>query len=102
MIEPGLRLEAEVGHVDAFGNLSLIATAADADDAGLEPGKRLRVRGPRRSDEAVYALTFADAEPGAMVLLVDSARSLALAVNRGDASRTLDLAAGDRVLLTRL
>ncbi len=102
VIEPGLRLEAEVGHVDAFGNLSLIATAADADDAGLEPGKGLRVRGPRRSDEAVYALTFADAEPGAMVLLVDSARSLALAVNRGDASRTLDLAAGDRVLLTKL
>ena len=43
------------------------------------------MRGPRRSDEAVYALTFADAEPGEMVLLVDSARSLALAVNRGDA-----------------
>jgi S-adenosylmethionine hydrolase len=100
--DPGLRLEAEVGHVDAFGNLSLIATAADADDAGLEPGGRLRVRGPRRSDEAVYALTFADAEPGQMVLLVDSARSLALAVNRGDASRTLDLAPGDRVLLTRM
>ena len=101
-IEPGLRLEAEVGHVDAFGNLSLIATAADADDAGLEVGKRLRVRGPRRSDEAVYALTFADAEPGAMVLLVDSARSLSLAVNRGDASRQLDLSPGERVLLTRL
>ena len=37
-----------------------------------------------------------------MVLLVDSARSLALAVNRGDAARQLDLAPGDRVLLTRL
>jgi S-adenosylmethionine hydrolase len=101
-IEPGLRLEAEIGHVDAFGNLALIATAADADDAGLEPGKRLRVRGPRRSDEAVYALTFADADPGEIVLLVDSARSLALAVNRGDASRQLDLSAGDRVVLTAL
>jgi S-adenosylmethionine hydrolase len=102
VIESGLRLEAEVGHVDAFGNLALIATAADADDAGLEVGKRLRVRGPRRSDEATYALTFADAEPGDMVLLVDSARSLALAVNRGDAARQLDLGPGDRVLLTRM
>ena len=101
-IEPGLRLEAEVGHVDAFGNVSLIATAADADDAGLEVGKRLRVRGPRRSDEAVYTLTFADADPGEMVLLVNSAHSLALAVNRGDASQQLDLAAGDRVVLTVL
>ena len=99
-IEPGRRLEAEVGHVDAFGNLSLIATAADADDAGLEVGNRLRVRGPRRSDEAIYALTFADADLGEMVLLVDSAYSLALAVNRGDASRQLDLEPGDRVSLT--
>ncbi|MDX6582694.1 MAG: hypothetical protein QOI10_1878 [Solirubrobacterales bacterium] len=101
-IEPGTRLEAEVGHVDAFGNLSLIATAADADDAGLEVGNRLRVRGPRRSDEAVYALTFADADPGDTVLLVDSAYSLALAVNRGDASCQLDLAPGDRVVLTSM
>ena len=30
MIEPGVRLEAEVGHVDRFGNLALIATAASA------------------------------------------------------------------------
>jgi S-adenosyl-L-methionine hydrolase (adenosine-forming) len=98
-IERGTRLEAEVAHVDAFGNLSLIATAADADDAGLDVGDRLRVRGPRRSADAVYALTFADAEPGELVLLVDSAYSLALAVNRGDASRQLDLEPGDRVVL---
>ena len=101
-VKPGLSLEAEVGHIDAFGNLSLIATAADADDAGLEVGNRLRVRGPRRSDEAVYVLTFADAEPGDMVLLVDSAYSLALVVNRGDASRQLELGPGDRVVLTVL
>ena len=50
--------------------------------------------------EAVYALTFADADPGDMVLLVDSAYSLALAVNRGNASRQLDLEPGDRVVLT--
>lgn len=100
VVEAGLKLEAEVGHVDAFGNVSLIATAADADDAGLEVGRRLRVRGPRRSDEAVFALTFADAEPGDLVLLVDSAYSLALAVNRGDASRQLDLSPGERVVLT--
>ena len=31
--------------MDAFGNVSLVATAADADDAGLEPGRRLSVAG---------------------------------------------------------
>jgi S-adenosylmethionine hydrolase len=101
-VEPGVRLEAEVGNVDTFGNLSLVATAADAGDAGFGVGDRLRVRGPRRSGEAVYALTFADAEPGVMVLIVDSASTLALAVNRGDASRQLDLEPGDRVTLTVL
>jgi S-adenosyl-L-methionine hydrolase (adenosine-forming) len=101
-IEPGRGLEAEVAHVDAFGNLSLIATAADADDAGLEVGKRLLVGGPRRSGEAIYARTFADAPKGSMVLLVDSARSLSLAVNHGDAARELDLSAGERVSLTAM
>ncbi len=99
-IEPGRRLDAEVGHVDAFGNLSLIATAADADEAGFEVGDRLRVEGRVRSGEAVYTLTFAEAEPGEIVLLVDSARSLALAVNRGDAASLLDLSAGERVVLS--
>jgi S-adenosylmethionine hydrolase len=98
-VEAGRSLEAEVGHVDAFGNLSLIATAAHAGDAGFRFGGRIAVSAPRRSDEAVYALTFADAEPGDMVLLVDSAHSLALAVNRGDAAGRLGLAAGDRVVL---
>lgn len=101
-VEPGRSLEAQVGHIDAFGNLALIATAADADDAGLEPGARVRVRAPRRSDEAVYALTFADADAGEMVLLVDSARSLALAVNRGDAARRLELEPGERVVLSAM
>ncbi|HLM30487.1 MAG TPA: SAM-dependent chlorinase/fluorinase [Solirubrobacterales bacterium] len=99
-VEPGRRLEAQVSHVDAFGNVSLVATAADADDAGLEVGKRLRVRAARGEDEARYALTFADAEAGQMVLLVDSAHSLALAVNKGDAAGRLELGAGDRVELT--
>ncbi len=98
-LEPGLRLAAEVSHVDGFGNVALIATAADAAAAGLDPGKRLRVTAPRRSDEVVYVSSFADVEPGATALLVDSAGSLALAVNRGDAARRLDLTPGDRVVL---
>jgi S-adenosyl-L-methionine hydrolase (adenosine-forming) len=101
-VERGTGLEAEVGHVDAFGNVALAATATDADDAGIGPGARVLIRAPRHSDEAVYALTFADAEPGTLVLFVDSARSLALAVNRGDAAGRLGLEPGDRVELSVL
>jgi S-adenosylmethionine hydrolase len=99
-VEPGRGLEAEVAHVDVFGNLELIATGADAADAGLEIDGRVGVRAPRRSGDAVFARTFGDVEPGGMVLLVDSVGSLALAVNRGDAARELDLEPGDRVVLT--
>ena len=101
-IEPGRGLEAEVGHVDAFGNLALVATRSDAVAAGIEAGVRVRVRAPRRSDEALYAVTFSDADPGEMVLLVDSGGSLTLAVNRGDAARRLELEPGECVVLSAM
>jgi S-adenosylmethionine hydrolase len=99
-VELDLRLEAEVSHVDVFGNVSLVATAADAHAAGLEPGKRLSVSAGGGSHEAVYALTFADVKYGELVLLVNSARSLALAVNHGNAAGQLQIGAGDRVTLS--
>jgi S-adenosylmethionine hydrolase len=99
-IEPGLRLTAEVGDVDGFGNAALLASAEDASAAGLEPGKRLRVTAPRRSDELLYARTFGDVADGEPLLYVDSSGALALAVNRGDAARRLELEPGDRIALT--
>ena len=101
-VEPGLRLTAEVGDVDGFGNAALLAGTEDATAAGLEPGKRLRVTAPRRSDELLYAATFGDVAEGEPLLYVDSSGALALAVNRGDAARRLDLEPGDRISLQRL
>ncbi len=101
-IERGLRLTAEVGDVDGFGNAALLAGAEDAAAAGLEPGARLRLTAPRRSDELLYARTFGDVGEGEPLLYVDSSGALALAVNRGDAARRLDIEAGDRVALTRM
>ncbi len=101
-IEAGLRLTAEVGDVDGFGNAALLATAADAAAAGLSPGARLRVTASRRSDEVTFARTFADVAEGEPLLYVDSTGSLALAVNRGDAARRLDIAPGERIALTRM
>jgi S-adenosyl-L-methionine hydrolase (adenosine-forming) len=101
-IEEGMRLTAEVGDVDSFGNAALLASAEDATAVGLELGKRLRVTAPRRSDELLYARTFADVAEGELLLYLDSSGALALAVNRGDAARRLDLAPGDRIALTSL
>jgi S-adenosylmethionine hydrolase len=99
--KPG-RLTAEIGDVDGYGNAALLARAEDADAAGLKQGTRLRVTAPRRSDEVLYAHTFGDVAEGEPLLYVDSSGSLALAVNRGDAARRLDVEPGDRVALDRM
>jgi S-adenosylmethionine hydrolase len=47
----------------------------------------------------VFALTFADVDPGALLLYEDASRNLALAVNRGSAAGVLAVGPGDEVVL---
>jgi S-adenosylmethionine hydrolase len=80
-------LEAEVRTVDRFGNLQLAA-------AGPAPaGRSLLVAGL----PAVAGGTFADAAAGGLVVLVDSAGRLTVAVNGGSAAGKLSLAPGHLV-----
>jgi S-adenosylmethionine hydrolase len=93
IVSPG-RLGADVLAVDRFGNVQLAATAADLDAAGL--ASTVEVRGRR----AMRGKTFADAPPGGLVVLVDSAGRVAVAVNGGDAAALLGADHGDRIELT--
>jgi S-adenosyl-L-methionine hydrolase (adenosine-forming) len=80
-------LETEVRTVDRFGNVQLAA-------AGSAPaGRSLLVAGL----PAVAGGTFADAAAGALVVLIDSAGRLTVAVNGGSAAERLNLAPGDVV-----
>src|SRR6266545_3660981 len=72
-------LEAEVLTVDRFGNVQLAAPGRALD--GL--GDQLEVGGVR----ATRATTFADGQPGRLIVYVDSAGKVALAVNPGDVLR---------------
>ncbi|GAB3173067.1 hypothetical protein FHX75_1457 [Micromonospora palomenae] len=92
--EPVLRRDAdgftaEVLTVDHFGNVQL---AAGADLLATVP-PTTRVAGRA----AVRGRTFADAPAGALVLFVDSANLLAVAVNGGRAADLLGVAPGDVV-----
>ncbi len=90
---PG-RVTAEVLGVDHFGTLQLAATRAALDAAGLHPGQTVDlVTGDERT-QAVVGSTFADAPAGHLVVLVDSAGYVAVAVNRGSAQQRLRAAAG--------
>lgn len=85
-------VEAEVLTVDRFGNVQLTARAGDV--VGL--GGRLSVGGV----SAVRGTTYADAPPGGLVVYVDSADRVAVAVNGGRAAVVLGVVAGDVLRLT--
>jgi S-adenosylmethionine hydrolase len=91
-------LDTEVLGVDRFGNVQLAADAADLETAGLIHGFAHVVVGDR-SYRALIGTTFADVPTGGLVLLVDSAGHVALAVNRGAAATELDLRPGDGVIV---
>jgi S-adenosyl-L-methionine hydrolase (adenosine-forming) len=98
-VEPDAALRVEVGHVDRFGNLALIATAEEAAAAGLRLGHPVSTEVDARTHEAVYASTFADLEPGGLLVYLDATGTLALAANRDSAAQRLGVGAGDTVVL---
>ena len=81
--------------IDGFGNVQLDAGPADLAEARL--GHEVAVGNGRT---ARYLRTFADAEPGELLLYEDATGMLALAVNGGWAVKELGgLEPGDEVQL---
>src|SRR5256886_425977 len=85
-------LEAEVVTVDRFGNVQLAAHGTALD--GL--GEHLLIGGVH----ATRADTFADGQPGRLIVYVDSARQVAPAVNGRPGLGGLGVAPGGRPRLT--
>lgn len=94
------RVTSDILGADRFGNLQL---AAGADDLALVggPGTRVRVRHNRSTVDARIGETFADVPPGAVLVHVDSAGRVAVAVNGGSATEALGGRAGE-VTITRV
>jgi S-adenosylmethionine hydrolase len=84
-------LTAHVVAVDRFGNAILDATHADLDGSGIRLGRPLELEVGRRRFTAWYAVTFADVRPGEILVYEDAYRTLAVAVNRGNAALMLGL-----------
>jgi S-adenosylmethionine hydrolase len=92
-IEPPL-VEGEVFWVDWFGNVQTNMGPEELAMAGAQPGDEIEVRIGSSWRDARYAKTFADAEVGELLVHVDSAGLLALAVRAGRADVELGLQAG--------
>jgi S-adenosyl-L-methionine hydrolase (adenosine-forming) len=88
--------------VDVYGNVTLDARHADLPATGLALGHPLDVEATGIRTRATFTTTFADVPAGELLLYEDASRSLALAVNRGDAAAVLQLAIDDEVRLQPL
>ncbi|HEY0449271.1 SAM-dependent chlorinase/fluorinase [Actinophytocola sp.] len=93
------KLTTEIMSVDSFGNIQLAATGADLDASGALPGTSAHVNLAGRSVTATVGHTFGDAPDERLLVYVDSAGRVALALNGGSAAADFSANPGDQVLL---
>ena len=85
--------------IDHFGNVGLNVDHERLAGTGITLGGRVDVEAHGERYVATYAQTFADVSPGELIVYQDAYRTLALAINRGDAAGTLALKPDDEVRL---
>ena len=85
--------------IDRFGNAGLNVGHEELAESGMTLGTtvEIEVRGERYL--ATYASTFADVKPGELIVYEDAYRTLAVAINQGDAAGTLGVTADAEVRL---
>lgn len=93
----GAAMKGVVLRVDAFGNLMTNLTAENIPAASLQGGSiQLSVSG---KPVGQFARTFAAGNPGEPIAIVGSTGYVEIAVNRGNAARTLGVGRGAEVTL---
>jgi S-adenosylmethionine hydrolase len=85
--------------IDHFGNVGLSVDHERLTGTGMTLGGRVQVEAGGERYSATYAQTFADVSPGELIVYQDAYRTLALAINRGDAAGTLGLGVDAEVRL---
>jgi S-adenosylmethionine hydrolase len=77
--------------LDRFGNAGLNVDHAGLAGTGITLGGTIEIETGGERYLAKYAHTFADVTPGELLVYEDAYRTLAVAINRGDAASTLGL-----------
>jgi S-adenosyl-L-methionine hydrolase (adenosine-forming) len=77
--------------MDRFGNAGLNVDHDDLAGSGITLGGAVELEVGGERYLATYAQTFADVKPGELLIYQDAYRTLAVAINRGDAAATLAL-----------
>jgi S-adenosylmethionine hydrolase len=84
-------LVAQVLILDRFGNAALNVGHEDLSGSGITLGAEVELEVAGERYLATYAGTFADVRAGELLVYEDAYRTLAVAINRGDAAGTLGL-----------
>lgn len=85
--------------IDQYGNARLAATPADL--GAIDPGSPIEIDTDDMRRQVIYARTYAEAERGDPLLVVDSTGSLSISVSGGDAAQMLRLEPGKVVRILR-
>lgn len=92
-------LVAHVLSLDRFGNAALNVGHEELAGTGLTLGSTVELEAGHEWREATFTQTFADVGDGALLVYEDAYRSLAVAINRGNAAKELGLGPGAEVRL---
>ena len=84
---------------DRYGNAALDVAHEDLAGTGITLGETVEIEVGGEHYLAKYAATFADVKPGELIVYEDAYRTLAIAINRGDAGATLGLRPDSEVRL---
>jgi len=97
--EEGGSVVAHALVLDHFGNVGLNVDHRRLAGTGITLGGRVAVEAGGERYVGTYAQTFADVEPGELLVYQDAYRTLALAINRGNAAGTLGIGVDAEVRL---
>jgi S-adenosylmethionine hydrolase len=92
-VEPPLAL-GEAWWVDVFGNVETNLGPDELELIGARRGEQLQVLVGSTWHDAVWTISYAEAGPGTLMVHVDSAGLIALAVGQGRADEELNLTEG--------
>ena len=98
--DPGVgksQISATVVGVDRFGNVATNMRSDHVASLGVVRGDRVEVRLTFERYYAILADTFADAEPGELILYEDSYGLVTLAISNGNAARLTGVGPGDEL-----
>jgi S-adenosyl-L-methionine hydrolase (adenosine-forming) len=90
-------IAATVLYTDRFGNAQLNVTQAQLDLAGITLGAPVDLELSVGRYPALVTRTFADTEPGGIIVYEDAYQNGSIAIRNGSAAETLALRAGQEL-----